>query len=114
MREIRSRVVSDFSLGNSVLHRKLLFGRGGLNCQTSKRVRYAKRLWFGENRISLRDGLGGTSEQAIAVLSDSWRMRKIPSKHPGQPSIWSPSIAGQYVFKVIRFVVPSPGRRFGP
>ena len=60
-----------FLLGNSVLHRKLLFGRGGVGRQTSKRVRRAKRLVVVENRISLRDGLCGASEPAIAILDDS-------------------------------------------
>ena len=62
------------ALGDSVLHRKLLFDRGGGDRQIMQRVRFAKRV-VGENRISLRDGhISGASELAISILGDSWQM----------------------------------------
>ena len=62
-------------LGNSVLHRKLLFERVGFRRQISKRVRFAKRVVC-ESRISLRDGQCCSSDRAIAALGCSWRMRE--------------------------------------
>ena len=63
-------------MGDSDLHRKLLFGRDGLAARPFNEFA-SQSGCFGENRISLRDGgILPASEIAIAVLGDSWRMRE--------------------------------------
>ena len=70
MKEIPSRAEFGFSLGDSDLHRKLLFGRAGRDRQTIQQVRFAKRRKK-ENRISLRDGLKRRQRNGeIAILGD--------------------------------------------
>lgn len=71
-------------LGNSVLHRKLLFDRVGFRRQISKRVRFAKRV-ICESRISLRDGQQCSSDHAITTLGCSWRMREFHHLIPIAP-----------------------------
>lgn len=69
MNEFRSRVVRVW-LGDSSLHRKLLFGRDGTAVRSFNKFA-SQSGWFGENRISLRDGSEQpTSECAIAILGD--------------------------------------------
>ena len=73
-------------MGDSDLHRKLLFGRDGVAVRPFNKFALQSG-WLGEDRISLRDGgIRPTSESAIAILGDFWRMRE-SLEHPFQPSI---------------------------
>jgi len=87
----RVKVGFGYSLEDSDLHRKLLFGRDGSAVRPFNK--FASQSGLGSVRtgsVSATVVLRPTSEQAIAVLDDSWRMRETVLEHPAQPLTRSP------------------------